>query len=132
MCFGLNGCSILPPLADTLHNTCLQLDVNWNDLRTTICRLHPIFGPDETMLRGLVAILRHASFPGEPFSWPSVSRSPARRFISTVKAVRTGELPKSVIRLVARHGNALLSSRSADVSRFSRPFVSTMFPSGSR
>jgi hypothetical protein len=63
------------------------LDVTWDDLRTTICRLRPILGRDHGMLRGLYVILRDPWFPGDPFPWPMLSRTLARRFISIVKGV---------------------------------------------
>jgi hypothetical protein len=71
--------------------------------------------------------LRHPSFPGESFPWPSLSLTLARRFISIMKGVRTGELPKYMLRLVLL-SNSSFFSRSADVSIYATGLIRSGLP----
>ncbi|KAF9077700.1 hypothetical protein BDP27DRAFT_1441740 [Rhodocollybia butyracea] len=71
--------------------TRLLLDISWSDLRSTVCGLRSIIGEDEEMVIDLCNHLRHPSFTGEIFPWPSVSRYIARRSIHIAKEFCTGE-----------------------------------------
>jgi hypothetical protein len=86
-------CSMVLPALTPLFQFRVLLGASWNDLRSVLCALRPIFGRNDAGLIQLWTTLQAPEFAIGVHPWSSVFYDLALQSIRVVKAVYSGALP---------------------------------------